>query len=455
MVKQQRKGKRIKTMGIEPAKKIENSSRSDMISDLPDHIIDNILICLPIQEAVRTSILSKKWRFKWRYLPKLVFDNSSYETAIIPSTAQPSIAKFFLNIYKVLFLHHGPLLNFTFHVPLLKRYPEIDQLMLYLSEKDVQEIFFKIGERKTRRVIDERKAHRMSSFLFSCVALRHLTLSSCSFPIPLAFQGFVNLISLKLQSVDFDADVFETFISKCPLLETLSIRDCFDIVNLDFDCPNLKFFHFSGSCKAICFRKTSQHLSTVIFDESFVGYEKVEPTEIFESLPVVEHLRFGFDFLVYLRYGGMPKKLSLGCLRVLDLPDLSFGWTDIISVVLCLIVSSPNLEKLELGAESADDDNSSLAKELLEVQDFLDNALKKLRVVKMNFAHTVPIKSELQFIKFLLRESVVLEKIFIQPANRTAAEGALKIVKKIRRFQRSSKKAKIVYLDTDADGSEG
>ncbi|XP_050234508.1 putative F-box protein At1g47702 isoform X2 [Mercurialis annua] len=71
MVRQQRKGKKIKTIDVQPAKMIENSSRSDMISDLPDHIIDNILICMPIQEAVRTSILSKKWRFKWRYLPKL------------------------------------------------------------------------------------------------------------------------------------------------------------------------------------------------------------------------------------------------------------------------------------------------------------------------------------------------------------------------------------------------
>ncbi|XP_050222722.1 F-box/FBD/LRR-repeat protein At1g13570-like [Mercurialis annua] len=185
---------------IQPAKKIENSSRSNIISNLPSNVIDNILICLPIQEAVRTSILSEKWRFKWMYLSKLVFDNTFYQTSVLPSTAQPNITKLLFNIYKVLLLHHGSILNFTLHVPLLEMYPEINQLMLYLSKKDVQEIFFNIGE---------NKHHRLPSFLFSCVTLRRLTLSSCTFTVPLAFQGFVKLISLTFQSVNC-INVFET-----------------------------------------------------------------------------------------------------------------------------------------------------------------------------------------------------------------------------------------------------
>ncbi|KAF5727782.1 hypothetical protein HS088_TW22G01479 [Tripterygium wilfordii] len=52
-------------------------SASDIISDLPGNIIDNILTCLPIRDAVRTSILSRKWRFKWLDLSQLVLTTPS------------------------------------------------------------------------------------------------------------------------------------------------------------------------------------------------------------------------------------------------------------------------------------------------------------------------------------------------------------------------------------------
>ncbi|GJY47122.1 F-box/FBD/LRR-repeat protein-like protein [Tanacetum coccineum] len=46
----------------------------DTISNLPLPIIENILCSLPIKEAVRTSILSRNWRYNWTGIPKLVFD---------------------------------------------------------------------------------------------------------------------------------------------------------------------------------------------------------------------------------------------------------------------------------------------------------------------------------------------------------------------------------------------
>ncbi|KAL0314754.1 UNVERIFIED_CONTAM: F-box/FBD/LRR-repeat protein [Sesamum angustifolium] len=49
----------------------------DRISNLPGHIIDKILSHLSLRDAVRTSILSTKWRYKWVTLPYLVFDNQS------------------------------------------------------------------------------------------------------------------------------------------------------------------------------------------------------------------------------------------------------------------------------------------------------------------------------------------------------------------------------------------
>ncbi|KAJ0816825.1 putative F-box domain-containing protein [Helianthus annuus] len=46
----------------------------DFISNMPDNVITNILDRLPLQDAVRTNVLSRNWRFKWTMLSQLVLD---------------------------------------------------------------------------------------------------------------------------------------------------------------------------------------------------------------------------------------------------------------------------------------------------------------------------------------------------------------------------------------------
>lgn len=46
----------------------------DRISNLPTNIFDLILERMPIRCAVRTSILSRNWRYTWADCPTLVFD---------------------------------------------------------------------------------------------------------------------------------------------------------------------------------------------------------------------------------------------------------------------------------------------------------------------------------------------------------------------------------------------
>nr|GEY44698.1 hypothetical protein [Tanacetum cinerariifolium] len=70
----------------------------DRISNLPPTIIENILCLVPIKDAVRTSILSKQWRYSWVKIPNLVFDadyllNENYKCRI------------FCTIHQVLLLH--------------------------------------------------------------------------------------------------------------------------------------------------------------------------------------------------------------------------------------------------------------------------------------------------------------------------------------------------------------
>ncbi|XP_066392694.1 F-box protein At5g03100-like [Miscanthus floridulus] len=53
---------------------------ADRISDLPDHLLHRILICLPsTDDAARTSVLSRRWRGDWTHLPELALRYCSPE----------------------------------------------------------------------------------------------------------------------------------------------------------------------------------------------------------------------------------------------------------------------------------------------------------------------------------------------------------------------------------------
>ncbi|XP_077233350.1 F-box/FBD/LRR-repeat protein At1g13570-like [Tasmannia lanceolata] len=45
----------------------------DLINNLPGYVVDKILVHLPIKDAVRTSILSRNWRYRWVTIPEIVF----------------------------------------------------------------------------------------------------------------------------------------------------------------------------------------------------------------------------------------------------------------------------------------------------------------------------------------------------------------------------------------------
>lgn len=51
----------------------ESEKDRDHISGLPDALIVQILSLVPIEDAVRTSVLSRRWQYLWTYLHNLVF----------------------------------------------------------------------------------------------------------------------------------------------------------------------------------------------------------------------------------------------------------------------------------------------------------------------------------------------------------------------------------------------
>jgi len=80
----------------------------DRISDLPDALLLQILSSLPTENAIATSVLSKRWRSLWTMLPKLKFD-SNFNPVFDDDNIDPTM--FSENVYKTLSLHKAPVLE--------------------------------------------------------------------------------------------------------------------------------------------------------------------------------------------------------------------------------------------------------------------------------------------------------------------------------------------------------
>ncbi|KAL1195217.1 putative FBD-associated F-box protein [Cardamine amara subsp. amara] len=81
----------------------------DMISQLSDELLLTILSLLPTtNDVVATMVLSKRWKFLWMFVPKLVYDDS-YQNI--------EYARFSRFVDRSLFLHEAPVIK-TLHFKL-------------------------------------------------------------------------------------------------------------------------------------------------------------------------------------------------------------------------------------------------------------------------------------------------------------------------------------------------
>lgn len=83
---------------------IDNGNILDRFTNLPINVIHHIQDLIPIEDAARTSVLSRSWRHIWASNPKLVFD-MEFCTKRLPLTTIDIISA-------ILFKHRGSIKTF-------------------------------------------------------------------------------------------------------------------------------------------------------------------------------------------------------------------------------------------------------------------------------------------------------------------------------------------------------
>ncbi|XP_076918919.1 F-box/FBD/LRR-repeat protein At1g13570-like [Bidens hawaiensis] len=182
---------------------------SDIISNLPENMIENILSLMPIRDALRTSVLSKQWRYSWRNMPKLAFKD---ETVTSPATKN----RLCNAIFHVLSIHNGPtILEFKCLTSYLRLESEFAQMISHLATRNnVKELIFFSFYR-----------FKLPVSFFSLQGLECIHLRNCTFEPPLTFNGFSRLKSMTFWNVVVSSQALERFLSKCPLEHLVLVKN--------------------------------------------------------------------------------------------------------------------------------------------------------------------------------------------------------------------------------------
>ncbi|XP_076944896.1 F-box/FBD/LRR-repeat protein At1g13570-like [Bidens hawaiensis] len=264
----------------------------DIISNLPEDFINPILERLPIRDAVRTSILSKKWRYRWTTMTRLVIDYEFSRKFINYASYRHN--GFIRTTNHIMINHKGPVSKFVLHLPkniAFDSFQEVDQWMVLLSRKNVKILNIKNSN---------HKIYRVPSSVFSCQGLRRLALRNCIFKAPVEFQGFPNLEFVFLMKVDFLANLGGTVIN-LPQLKRLKLNSCVNVNNFNIKSETLRTLRVIRCPDAMLLRLLhSERLNEVCLQESIknvLGVERFSLAMMLSKLPRIRYFSVDGYFL--------------------------------------------------------------------------------------------------------------------------------------------------------------
>lgn len=205
---------------------------ADRISQLPNGILHHILSYLPTKLVVKTSILSKRWRYLWASISRI-------QVAIYDF---PTAKRFERFIEAVLLCRDASSPIQTFHLYLDRDLEQAraDIWIYHAVQRDVRELDLTLA-----------RNGKLPRCIFTCKSLSVLKLTNnCvrAFEFPINLSG---LEILHLSAIYFKGETLVKLISGCPVLECLKIMFCYFHV-LHINSRKLKHLNLfeTGSSKA-------------------------------------------------------------------------------------------------------------------------------------------------------------------------------------------------------------
>ncbi|KAJ0986959.1 hypothetical protein J5N97_005315 [Dioscorea zingiberensis] len=401
----------------------------DRISFLPENVIETILMDLPLRDAVRTSILSTIWRYRWKNIPQIVFDEKSFSLSKC-RTRSDFENKMVKSIDQVLLLHGGQIHKFTLATD-LNSLSDVDRWILFLSRNGIKELTLDIRN---------SRFYKLPSCLFSCKEITLLELHHCTIRLPERFTGFSNLTVLNLRAVKIPSENLQLLISSSPSLEELVLEEIDGIIQLRICSQKLVYFSIGAWCEELYLESAPilASASILVWDPDGEVTLKCNLIKVLGRLPSLVRLELIYPTLEVLVRGDVPVRLPMTTQLKHIVVDINFKAMKEIQSVLCVLRSSPLLKVLNIKVFSYEDAGGECEQDFWKEQD-LNCSFDCLQFMEvMEFTGS---KSELRFIEFVLANAPSLErvKIYLETNLNKKLGTAVGVLSELFRFRRSAR----------------
>ncbi|KAE9461758.1 hypothetical protein C3L33_06328, partial [Rhododendron williamsianum] len=480
------------------SKRRRRSSRSkstvDRISKLTDSLLVHILSFLPIEDAIKTQVLSKRWKYLCTFLPSLVFrcclsenrDEDGFIVFVDETLILCNCSKLKKFAFHCALASHCP----YFYIPYIGSKINLWTRVAAMKGTEVLELdFHALEENKF-----EDYHYELPQHLYSNLSFRELHFSLCR----VTPKGGVDWNSLKKLSIGYvvlSDEVIHKILVGSPVLEILELyyfhsvsrlhfsnaslkklilreywddHSNFDESKLEISAPNLESLEMLGCLgRKICRLVDVSSLvdATLKFDLCHKEADVLEDYErdqnilrrLLESLANVKNITLGtwaLQVLSIMEAKGLPSPL-LKC----ECLTLHAGISKIVLPgITNMLGSSPNLETLAITVSSSNGYHEHFGETLTKLCDFDEKhywtlqsrtfECLMLHLKKVKFAGVRWLYRDLNFsfVQFLLENARVLQKMVID-ALRDDVQTTTEFFQKLLSFPRSSPNAVVLFFE--------
>ncbi|CAE6005485.1 unnamed protein product [Arabidopsis arenosa] len=401
----------------------------DIISSLPDVILQHILCFNPIELAIRTSLLSKRWRYVWCDTPSLSFNGGTLKLASLYKTQNRYTAPKMMNLQiRASENRDIPNLNSWIELAMSRNVENMSlEMVSHLVDKyDIPESFyvntslkqlnfeFYFADLIPRRSVSWTSLKKLSlrfcklsdesvaKFLSGCPILESLTLYFCDELRVLDLSKLLRLRTLQVVRNFWGTDPLKIV---APQIHRLIVR------NSQFPCTLVDVSSLTEAKVNICFESLERNLE----DDSL-------QVKVLEKFQNVEKLTIGGDFLQMVSFAELRGE-PFPMFKVKDLTiETSIFQFVIPAGIKRVLQNSPDLKKLTIHTRTCDTMPGNYIDRRLDSLDSdpdPDQCLQSEdRIFRNKSRWDVKTKHVASFMELMLKNTKRLEKMIVHLEDR-------------------------------------